>query len=216
MKRRMSLILALCMLCLCLAGCGANTTDGNAPQKVGEATPSTDFSLKDIQLSVDSLVPQKVKVTMADGGVFVIETAPDMAPRTVQNFLYLVEQGFYNGLTFHRVLDNFVAQGGDPEGTGMGGSDETIPGEFAKNGFEKNTLSHTRGVVSMARSSQPNSATSQFFICYDDIAHLDGEYAGFGKVIEGMEVVDGFLKTDRDANGKPATPIVMKTVEIVK
>ena len=163
----------------------------------------------------------KVKVTMENHGEFTIELYPEYAPATVANFLKLAGSGFYDGTIFHRVVDNFMAQGGDPEGTGMGGADETIKGEFAANGFTQNTLSHTRGVISMARSMQPNSASSQFFICYDDATFLDGNYAAFGKVIEGMDVVDAFLEVERSvsANGEvstPAEPIVMKKVTVKK
>jgi len=160
----------------------------------------------------------KVQITMQDGGTFVIELYPEHAPLTVANFEKLVKQGFYDGLTFHRVIDGFMAQGGDPDGTGCGGSDETVKGEFRANGVN-NTLSHTRGVVSMARSANPDSASSQFFICYGDCPSLDGYYAAFGKVVEGMEVVDGFLKTERRMSGgersKPVTPIVMKKAELL-
>ena len=163
---------------------------------------------------------EKVKVTMENGGEFIIELCPEQAPITCENFLKLVKSGFYNGLTFHRVIDGFMAQGGDPEGTGCGGSDENIKGEFRINGVN-NTLSHTRGVISMARSQNPNSASSQFFICYGDCTFLDGQYAAFGKVTEGMEVVDDFLKIDRRMSfggerSVPVEPIVMKTVEIIE
>jgi len=162
---------------------------------------------------------EKVKVTMENGGEFIIELCPDQAPITCENFLKLVKKGFYNGLTFHRVIDGFMAQGGDPEGTGCGGSDENIKGEFAMNGV-MNMLSHTRGVVSMARSQNPNSASSQFFICYGDCTFRDGQYAAFGKVTEGMEVVDDFLKIERRMSfggerSTPVEPIVMKTVEVL-
>lgn len=163
---------------------------------------------------------EKVKVTMENGGEFIIELYPQEAPITCANFLRLVKSGFYNGLTFHRVIDGFMAQGGDPEGTGCGGSEEQIKGEFKRNGVDNN-LSHTRGVVSMARSQMPDSASSQFFICYDDsCTFLDGQYAAFGKVTEGMEVVDDFLKIERRMSfggerSTPVTPIVMKTVEAI-
>ena len=162
---------------------------------------------------------ENIKVTMENGESFVIELCPEQAPITCENFLKLVKSGFYNGLTFHRVIDGFMAQGGDPEGTGCGGSDENIKGEFIRNGVN-NTLSHTRGVISMARSQSPNSASSQFFICYGDCTFLDGQYAAFGKVIEGMETVDNFLKIARrmSFNGErsiPVDPIVMKTVEVL-
>ena len=162
---------------------------------------------------------ENIKVTMENGEAFVIELCPEQAPITCENFLKLVKSGFYNGLTFHRVIDGFMAQGGDPEGTGCGGSDENIKGEFARNGVN-NTLSHTRGVISMARSQNLNSASSQFFICYGDCTFLDGQYAAFGKVIEGMETVDNFLKIDRRMSfggerSVPVEPIVMKTVEVL-
>lgn len=155
---------------------------------------------------------------MENGGEFVIELHPEHAPITVANFEKLVKSGFYDGITFHRVIDGFMAQGGDPEGTGCGGSDENIKGEFAANGVN-NKLSHTRGVVSMARSQNPNSASSQFFICYDDCKFLDGQYAAFGVVTEGMETVDGFLKTERRMSmgerSAPVTPIRIKKAGIV-
>ena len=162
---------------------------------------------------------ENIKVTMENGESFVIELCPEQAPITCENFLKLVKSGVYNGLTFHRVNDGFMAQGGDPEGTGCGGSDENIKGEFRMNGVN-NTLSHTRGVISMARSQNPNSASSQFFICYGDCTFLDGQYAAFGKVIEGMETVDNFLKIDRRMSfggerSTPVEPIVMKTVEVL-
>ena len=168
----------------------------------------------------ETVTGDRVKFTMENGGEFIIELYPEYAPETCENFLTLVSEGFYDGLTFHRVIDNFMAQGGDPEGTGMGGSDKKINGEFSRNGFKQNTLSHTRGVVSMARSQSYNSASSQFFICYVDATYLDGDYAAFGKVIEGMDVVDGFLEVERnyDANGyrsSPKTPIVIEKAEVI-
>lgn len=163
----------------------------------------------------------KVKVTMENHGEFLIELYPEYAPATVANFLKLAGSGFYDGTIFHRVVDNFMAQGGDPEGTGMGGADETIKGEFAANGFTQNKLSHTRGVVSMARSMMPDSASSQFFICYsDDCTFLDGNYASFGKVIEGMESVDSFLSEYRTYNSmgekaSPVEPIRIKNMTVI-
>ena len=164
----------------------------------------------------------KVKFTMENGGEFVVELYPEYAPATVENFLSLVNDGFYDGLTFHRVVEGFMAQGGDPTGTGSGGSKKTIKGEFAANGFTQNTLSHTRGVISMARSAQNDSASSQFFICYSDgCAALDGSYAAFGKVIEGMDVVDSFCDVEMTYNSmgekaSPVEPIRIKTAVTVK
>ena len=162
----------------------------------------------------------KVKVVMENGGEFVIELYPEYAPVTVKNFEKLVKSGFYDGLTFHRVIDGFMAQGGDPEGTGCDGSDENIKGEFLQNGVN-NPLSHTRGVVSMARSSNPDSASSQFFICYSAQPSLDGNYAAFGKVIDGMDTVKGFLDVERTVSSMgeqsvPAEPIVIKKASVVK
>ncbi len=150
---------------------------------------------------------------------FVITLYPDVAPITCENFEKLVKDGFYDGLKFHRVVEDFMAQGGDPKGDGTGGSTDTIKGEFSQNGVE-NTLSHTRGVVSMARSNDPDSAASQFFICYGDESFLDGQYAAFGKVTEGMDVVDSFVKVERSmgsdgAVSSPNTDIIMENVKMI-
>lgn len=150
---------------------------------------------------------------------FVITLYPDDAPITCENFEKLVKDGFYDGLKFHRVVEDFMAQGGDPKGDGTGGSTDTIKGEFSQNGVE-NTLSHTRGVVSMARSNDPDSASSQFFICYGDESFLDGQYAAFGKVTEGMDVVDSFVKVERSmgsdgAVSSPNTDIIMENVKMI-
>ena len=159
----------------------------------------------------------KVKKKMKKGGEFVIELLPEYAPETAANFEQLAKEGFYDGVVFHRVIDDFMAQGGDPTGTGMGGSGKHIKGEFLQNGFPQNTLSHERGVVSMARSMDPNSASSQFFICYADCTFLDGQYAGFGKVIEGMETVDDFLKIERRGpeGGSPVEEIKIKKMTVL-
>lgn len=147
-------------------------------------------------------------------GDIVIQLRPDVAPITVENFESLVSSGFYDGLTFHRVYSGFMIQGGDPDGNGTGGSEKTIKGEFSANGVN-NTLSHKRGVVSMARSSSYNSASSQFFICHADSTFLDGNYAAFGEVVSGMDVVDGIAGTAVVSNGsevsKPVTaPVIVK------
>lgn len=158
----------------------------------------------------------KVKVEMDDGSYFVMELYPEFAPKTVENFVELVNKGFYNGLTFHRIVPGFVIQGGCPEGTGMGGSDKNVKGEFASNGFEGNTLSHKKGVVSMARAMDKNSASSQFFVCLDDVTYLDGDYAAFGEVIEGMDTVERIAAEKTDMSDKPMTPVVMKNVTVVE
>ncbi len=155
-----------------------------------------------------------VTIEMEDGGVIRAELYPDVAPKTVENFVSLVQEGFYDGVIFHRVIPGFMIQGGDPTGTGMGGPGHTIPGEFTANGF-KNDLKHTRGVLSMARTMDPNSAGSQFFIMHMDAPHLDGQYAAFGKVIEGIEVVDSIARTPRNmANDKPRQDQRMKKVTV--
>jgi len=155
-----------------------------------------------------------VRIEMEDGGIIKVKMAPETAPITVKNFEKLVSEGFYDGLIFHRVIGGFMIQGGDPTGTGMGGSDEKIKGEFAINGV-KNDLSHKRGVISMARSQMPNSASSQFFICHADSTFLDGQYAAFGWVTEGMDVVDRIATTDTDFRDKPVHDIVMKKVTLI-
>jgi len=152
-----------------------------------------------------------VTIEMESGKKIEIELYPEVAPITVQNFIDLVNKGFYNGLCFHRVIYGFMIQGGCPEGTGTGGPGYGIKGEFARNGVENN-LKHTRGVISMARSMLPNSAGSQFFIMHKDAPHLDGSYAAFGKVVSGIEVVDEIAECDTDYNDKPLDPQIMKTV----
>ena len=154
-----------------------------------------------------------VVIEMDNGGIIRIEVDEKAAPITTANFLKLVKEGFYDGLTFHRVISGFMVQGGDPTGTGTGGSKDTIKGEFASNGYN-NPLKHTRGVISMARTMDPNSASSQFFIMHADAPHLDGQYAAFGKVVEGMGVIDQIAASRTDFRDKPVTPVVMKRVYI--
>lgn len=155
-----------------------------------------------------------VTIEMEDGKIIKAELYPDKAPNTVNNFIDLVKSGFYDGIIFHRVINGFMIQGGDPAGVGTGGPGYTIKGEFALNGFKLNDLKHTRGVLSMARAMNPNSAGSQFFIMHHNAAHLDGQYAAFGKVIEGMDVVDGIANVRTDWSDKPKTPQVMKKVTV--
>lgn len=154
-----------------------------------------------------------VVIEMENGKKIKIELYPEIAPITVENFEKLVNDGFYNGLCFHRVISGFMIQGGCPDGTGMGGPGWSIKGEFASNGV-KNDLKHERGVISMARSMMPNSAGSQFFIMHKDSPHLDGNYAAFGRVIEGIEVVDEIAAVDTNYADKPITPQIMKSVTI--
>ncbi len=154
-----------------------------------------------------------VTFTMENGDTFKAELYPDVAPQSVNNFVSLIKKGFYDGLIFHRVIPGFMIQGGDPEGTGMGGPGYSIKGEFASNGF-RNDLKHTKGVLSMARSMMPDSAGSQFFIMHETSPHLDGEYAAFGKITEGQEVVDAIAVVETDYSDRPRTPQVMKSVTV--
>ena len=218
MKHRKILCLLLCAaLVLLLAACGkpAQTPDTTAaPENTSgstEARPAQNDTKENTTME-----HKKVKFTMENGGTFTIELYPEYAPQTVANFLKLAESNYYAGTTFHRVYPGFMAQGGE------GADTPTIKGEFASNGFSQNTLSHTRGVVSMARTSVKDSASSQFFICYDDVSYsLDGDYAAFGKVIDGMDTVDAFCEIEREYNGfdrvptAPVEPIVIKSCEIV-
>ena len=152
-----------------------------------------------------------VVIEMQNGHTMELELYPDTAPITVANFKKLVKSGFYNGLSFHRVIPGFMIQGGDPLGNGMGGADENIKGEFRANGV-KNDLRHTRGVISMARAQDPNSASSQFFIMHADAPHLDGSYAAFGKVTSGFEVIDEIASVPTNFADKPLTPQIMAKV----
>ncbi len=152
-------------------------------------------------------------IEMMNGGIITLQLDPDMAPNTAANFIELANSGFYDGLIFHRVIEGFMIQGGDPTGTGMGGPGYAIKGEFAENGFE-NKLSHTRGVISMARSMNPDSAGSQFFIMHQDGNFLDGQYAAFGIVTDGMDVVDAIAATQTDANDRPVEDQVIKTIRV--
>lgn len=155
-----------------------------------------------------------VTIKMQGGKEIKIELYPDKAPNTVNNFISLINNGFYDGLIFHRVISGFMIQGGDPAGVGTGGPGYSIKGEFAINGFKNNDIKHLRGVISMARAMNPNSAGSQFFIMHQNSSHLDGQYAAFGKVIEGIEVVDEIASVSTDWNDKPKTPQIMETVTV--
>ena len=198
MKKIIALLLVFASL-FCFAGCGEKeetATDVSYPFEIIETSD---------RINVDIEVENK--------GVIELELYPDIAPVTVSNFVYLAKKGFYDGLIFHRVIEGFMIQGGCPEGTGMGGPDHRIKGEFASNGFENN-LKHERGVISMARTQAPNSAGSQFFIMHQTSPHLDGEYAAFGRVINGIEIVDSIATSETDANDKPVENVVIKKVTI--
>lgn len=154
-----------------------------------------------------------VTITMEDGSIIKVELYPEIAPNTVANFISLVKKGFYDGLTFHRVIRGFMIQGGCPQGTGTGGPGYHIKGEFSGNGVQNN-LKHTKGVISMARAMDPNSAGSQFFIMHEDSPHLDGQYAAFGKVVEGMDAVDYIATVRTNPMDKPLTPVVIKSMTV--
>ena len=154
-----------------------------------------------------------VRITMDSGKTIRLELYPEIAPVTVENFLDLVKKGFYNGLTFHRIIPGFMIQGGDPSGNGTGGPGYKIKGEFRSNGV-KNDLKHERGVISMARAFDPNSAGSQFFIMHEDAPHLDGEYAAFGKVIEGLDTIDEIASVETGFQDAPVNKVIMEKVEI--
>lgn len=226
MKKVVKIIALIMAMTFVFCSCANNTyttsSDSKTTSPAGNTNNDGSFEAPeyDEQSNIAEGEHPQVKFTMESGGSFVIELYPEYAPATVENFIELVSDGFYDGLTFHRVVEDFMAQGGDPEGTGMGGSSMKIKGEFAINGFEQNVLSHTRGVVSMARSSSYNSASSQFFICYSDATFLDGQYAAFGMVVSGMEVVDSFLEIERTmgndrALSKPVEPIVIEKAEVL-
>ncbi len=162
-----------------------------------------------------SLEVDMIKMVIKDYGEIKIELYKEKAPVTVENFEKLVQEKFYDGLTFHRVISGFMIQGGCPDGTGMGGPGYTIKGEFANNGFAKNDIKHTAGVISMARSMAPNSAGSQFFIMHQDAPHLDGSYAAFGKVVEGLDIVDRIARVETNSADKPLDDVVIESVVVL-
>jgi len=222
MKRISILLICIALLAAIFTGCNKTTpyddthttsTDGTAVEPSARPEVAAEFEM----LSGKHYVEIDVK----DYGTIKLELDADVAPISVSNFIDLVNIGFYDGLTFHRIIDGFMAQGGDPEGTGMGGSDREIKGEFSNNGVE-NSISHVRGVISMARASAQNSASSQFFIVHEDSTFLDGDYAAFGKVTEGIEVVDAMCEDAKawnyDGNGgvlKKDQPVInyIKVIE---
>jgi len=196
------LVLSLLAIIFVLTGCGTKDSKKTEGTTTNE---SVDYASKVKENPI-------VTITMSNDEKIVIELKPAVAPNTVANFISLVKEGFYDGLIFHRVIPDFMIQGGDPLGNGTGGPDYSIDGEFSSNGID-NSLKHERGVISMARSQDPNSAGSQFFIMVKEATHLDGEYAAFGKVIEGMETVDTIVAAERDAE-KPLEDQQMKKVEV--
>lgn len=210
MKKALSFILTIATVAL-LTGCGGKDNNGEpSPESTGAAESS------ESQTEVLS-GKHHVEITVKDYGTISVELDADAAPISVTNFVKLAEEGFYDGLTFHRIIDGFMIQGGDPLGTGMGGSDETIKGEFSANGVENN-LSHTRGAISMARAQNYNSASSQFFIVHEDSTFLDGQYACFGYVTEGIEVVDAICEavpvTDNNGTVEKENQPVIESIKV--
>ena len=197
-KKVVAMLLAAVMLSLVFIACNTESKNQDEDNQQGE--------------NMDKII---ATIEMEDGGIIKLELYPDIAPQTVRNFVSLARKGFYDGLTFHRIIPGFMIQGGDPNGTGTGGPGYCIKGEFAINGFE-NDLKHTRGVISMARLNKPyDSAGSQFFIMHADAPHLDGAYAAFGMVIEGMDVVDRIASVDcNPINNHPYEDVVIKSITI--
>lgn len=200
-KRSLSLLLALVLLVSLTALTGCKSNDSKTPTQ-----SITAYTLKNEKDPVAT-------ITMENGGVITVELYPDVAPNTVANFITLANQGFYDGLIFHRVIRGFMIQGGCPDGTGMGGPGYSIKGEFAQNGIANN-LAHTPGVLSMARAMHPNSGGSQFFIMHKAAPHLDGSYAAFGKVIEGMDVVNKIAETETDFRDRPLDDQQIKSMTV--
>jgi peptidyl-prolyl cis-trans isomerase B (cyclophilin B) len=219
-SRRLIIIIALIVsLVTLMSGCSPAGTPTavdtpEAPEAVPVETESAEQEAgvaNETKEVPNDMTNPVIEITMENGGVITVELDPEAAPVTVANFLQLVDEGFYDGLTFHRIIDGFMIQGGCPLGTGTGGSDEKIKGEFANNGHE-NPISHKRGVISMARSQDMNSASCQFFITNTDSEYLDGQYAAFGLVTSGMDVVDEISAVSVGANNKPDTPVVIKSI----
>lgn len=214
MKKILSLLLSAMLIVAGLTSCGTDSTSG------AEASSNTAGSKENSTEETKNMLTGKhhVEITVKDKGVIAVELDADTAPITVTNFVELANSGFYNGLTFHRIIEGFMIQGGDPKGDGTGGSDKKIKGEFAANGI-KNDISHERGVISMARSSAYNSASSQFFIMHKTSTHLDGQYAAFGHVTSGMDIVDDLAENTpvSDSNGTvlKANQPVIESIKVI-
>ena len=208
MKRTLALMLSFLLL-ISMVACSPAATEAQKrkPSGTPAIAPSTAYA---VSLPMADGVTNFVQFTMEGGATFVIELYPEFAPKTVENFQHLVYAGFYNGLTFHRIVKDFILQGGDPNGDGSGASPMKIPGEFPDNEFTQNTLTHERGVVSMFRSTDKNSASCQFFITHQTARTLDGKYAAFGRVVAGMETIDAIAALEVEAqpiSGEVSRPI---------
>ncbi len=208
-KKIISFLFAIIVLALILSGCGTReeNEDNASNNNTMGSIPKTGYP-------ADVKERPVVTMTMANGHRIILELFPEAAPNTVANFISLIKEGYYNGLIFHRVIPDFMIQGGDLSGNGSDGPGYSIEGEFRSNGFEANTVKHNRGVISMARTNDPNSAGSQFFIMVQEVSHLDGEYAAFGKVIEGMETVDEIVSVERDKMDKPLKEQKIESVTV--
>lgn len=210
MKKTIALITVFSLIFCIFAFAGCSKKDDD-DKKSGENNSQSSEN--------NSYVPSDAKnptaeIKIKDYGTIVVELYADKAPNTVNNFISLASKGFYNGLIFHRVIENFMIQGGDPTGTGFSGPGYAIKGEFSANGFSKNDIKHTRGVISMARSTSPDSAGSQFFICQKAASNLDGQYAAFGMVLSGIEIVDKIVAVETDANDKPLKDVVIESITV--
>ena len=221
MKKKFSFLLVLAVLVMGVSACGSSKSDTTSETKATQApkaTETAEVTKEPESKTTDTKGKHHAKIKVKNYGTIEVELDGATAPITVANFIKLVNEKFYDGLTFHRIISGFMIQGGDPLGNGTGGSDETIKGEFSSNGVENN-ISHKRGVISMARSSDPDSASSQFFIMHQDSTYLDGEYAAFGKVTKGMSVVDKICEdaTPTDGNGtiEKADQPVIESIRMV-
>lgn len=214
MRKKMCILMIMTALAVMVSGCSRSASAGEPAGTTGVSVNEEEKSKSENQ----EAALHHVNIQVKDYGTIAVELDAKAAPITVENFLELAKNGFYDGLTFHRIIDGFMIQGGDPEGTGLGGSDKNIKGEFKSNGVE-NSISHKRGVISMARSQNKDSASSQFFIVHQDSTHLDGDYAAFGQVTEGMEIVDKICETTKvtDNNGSVAreNQPVIERIEVV-
>ena len=212
-KKISAIMVAAVILCTCflMSGCGGDTESSSSEKTTSaassEETTSASTDTTDYKSSYTAIIDVK------DYGKIEVELYEELAPITVKNFVDLAKDGFYDGLTFHRIITGFMIQGGDPDGNGTGGPGYSIPGEFSLNGYD-NSLSHDPGVISMARSQHPDSAGSQFFIMHKKASHLDGSYAAFGKIIEGMDVVDKLAEVATDWSDMPLTPVIMEKVTV--
>lgn len=205
MRKKIAILLAVVLMIsiVCFSGCG----------KTKSAEEAVDKNVNAAETEQQDSNNPIATIKMKDGGAIEVELYAKQVPNTVKNFIALSNSGFYDGLTFHRVINGFMIQGGDPDGNGTGGPGYSIDGEFSSNNFD-NPIKHDRGVISMARSGDPNSAGSQFFICHKTAEHLDGDYAAFGKVINGMEVVDDIASRKTDSNDKPITDVVIESIRV--